>query len=72
MLANIEPRRWPQSNTIYLNIKAVVKSKKWPFTFADEISIQNNDLCMASFDVDALFTNITLDKTNDICVEQTF
>ena len=36
------------------------------FTFVDEISTQSSDLYMASLDVDALFTNIPLDKTIDI------
>ena len=33
------------------------------FNFADEILTQNSDLYMASLDVDALFTNISLDET---------
>ena len=36
------------------------------FTFVDEILTQNSDLYMASLDVDALFTNIPLNKTIDI------
>ena len=31
-------------------------------TFVDEILTQNNDVYMASLDVDALFTNILLDE----------
>ena len=42
------------------------------FTFADEILTQNSDLYMASLDVDALFTNIPLDETIDICVKRLF
>ena len=42
------------------------------FTFADEILTQNSDLYMASFDADALFTNISLDETIDICVTKRF
>ena len=42
------------------------------FTFVDEILIQNSDLYMASLDVDALFTNIGLDETIDICVKKLF
>ena len=38
------------------------------FTFVDEILTRNSDLYMASLDVDALFTNISLDETFDICV----
>ena len=41
-------------------------------TFGDEILTQNSDLYMASFDVDALFTNILLDETIDICVKKLF
>ena len=40
------------------------------FTFVDEILTQNSNLHMASLDVDALFTNIPLDKTIDICVKK--
>ena len=39
------------------------------FTFVDEILTQNSDFYMASLDVDALFTNIPLDKTIDIFVK---
>ena len=42
------------------------------FTFVDEILTQNSYLYMASLDVDALFTNIPLDKTIDICVKKLF
>ena len=42
------------------------------FTFVDEILTQNSDLYMASLDVDALFTNIGLDETIDICVKKLF
>ena len=42
------------------------------FTFVDEILTQNSDFYMASLDVDALFTNIPLDKTIDICVKKLF
>ena len=42
------------------------------FTFVDEILTQNSDLYMASLDVDALFTNIPLDETIDICVKKLF
>ena len=42
------------------------------FTFVDEILTQNSDLYMASLDVDALFTNIPLDETIDICVKNLF
>ena len=39
------------------------------FTFVDEILTQNSDLYMASFDVNALFNNIPLDETTDICLK---
>ena len=42
------------------------------FTFVDEISTQDSDLCMASLDVDALFTNIPSDETIDICIKKLF
>ena len=42
------------------------------FTFVDEILTQNNDLYMVNLDVDALFTNILLDETIDICVKKFF
>ena len=42
------------------------------FTFVDEILTQNSDLYMASLDVDALFTNIPLDETIDICIKKLF
>ena len=42
------------------------------FTFADEVRMQNTCLHMASLDVEALFTNIPLDETIDICVDLAF
>ena len=42
------------------------------FTFVDEILTQNSDLYVASLDVDALFTNIPLEETIDICVKKLF
>ena len=45
---------------------------KGSFTFVDEILTQDSDLYMASLDVDALFTNIALDETIDICVKKRF
>ena len=33
---------------------------------------QNSDIYMASLDADALFTNIPLDETIDICVKKLF
>ena len=42
------------------------------FTFVDEILTQDSDICMASLDVDVLFTNIPLDETIDICVKKLF
>ena len=42
------------------------------FTFVDEILTQSSDLYMASLDVNALFTNIPLDETIDICIKRLF
>ena len=42
------------------------------FPFVGETLTQNSDLYMASLDVDALFTNIPLDETIDICVKKLF
>ena len=42
------------------------------FTFVDEISTQNSHLYMTSLDFDALFTNIPLDETTDICLKKLF
>ena len=42
------------------------------FTFGDEILTQDSHLRMASFNADALFTNIPLDKTIDICINSLF
>ena len=42
------------------------------FQFAEEICEQDATLSMGSLDVDSLFTNIPLDETIDICVNQLF
>ena len=42
------------------------------FTFVDQILTQNSDVYMASLDVYALFTNILLDETIDICIKKLF
>ena len=42
------------------------------FTFVDEILTQNSDIYMAILDFDALFTNIPLDETIDICIKKLF
>ena len=42
------------------------------FQFAEEICEQDSTLSMGSLDVDSLFTNIPLDETIDICVNQLF
>ena len=42
------------------------------FPFVGEILTQNSNLYMASLDVGALFTNIPLDETIDICVKKRF
>ena len=42
------------------------------FQFAEEICEQDLTLSMGSLDVDSLFTNIPLDETIDICINQLF
>ena len=42
------------------------------FQFAEEICEQDPTLSVGSLDVDSLFTNIPLDETIDICVNQLF
>ena len=43
--------------------------KKW-FHFAEAICEQDPSLSMGSLNEESLFTNIPLDKTNDICINQ--
>ena len=40
------------------------------FTFVDEVLTQDSNIYISSLDVDALFTNITLNKTIDICMKK--
>ena len=42
------------------------------FHFAEEVCEQDPSLSMNSLDVDSLFTNISLDETIDICINQLF
>ena len=42
------------------------------FQFAEEICEQDPTLSLGSLDVDSLFTNIPLNETIDICVNQLF
>ena len=42
------------------------------FTFVDEILTQDIDLYLVSLDIDALFIDIPLDETIDICVKKLF
>ena len=42
------------------------------FHFAEEIFQQDSNLHMASLDIDSLFTNIPLEETIDICVDNLF
>ena len=42
------------------------------FQFTEEICEQDPTLTMGSLDVDSLFTNIPLDETIDICINQLF
>ena len=40
--------------------------------FAKEITNQNSNCFMASLDVDSLFTNVPLDETIKICIDELF
>ena len=42
------------------------------FDFAEDITQQSSKLFMASLDVDSLFTNVLLDETIEICVNELF
>ena len=42
------------------------------FSFAGEVTEQNAELFMVSFDVESLFTNIPLDETINICVDRLY
>ena len=42
------------------------------FSFCDEIQKHDNNLYMASFDIESLFTNNPLDETISICVKNVF
>ena len=47
-------------------------SIKGSFTFAEELQSFDSKLVMASFDIESLFTNIPLQETIDLCVENLF
>ena len=53
-----------------------IRTLKWRLVFPYYVALQppqpNRDLYKASLDVDALFTNIPLDETIDICVKKLF
>ena len=40
--------------------------------FAKDITQQSSKLLMASLDVDSLFTNVPLDETTEMCVNELF
>ena len=42
------------------------------FEFAKDIINQNSGCFMASLDVDSLFTNVPLDETIKICIDELF
>ena len=42
------------------------------FDFAKDITQQSSKLFMASLDLDSLFTNVPLDETIEICVNELF
>ena len=58
----------PISNSLTKNKNTVKDS----FQFAKEICEQDPTVSMGSLDVDSLFTNIPLDETINICVNQLF
>ena len=42
------------------------------FTFSEELQSFDSKLLMVSFDIESLFTNILLQETTDLCVENLF
>ena len=42
------------------------------FSFADDVTKQNTDMFMTSFDIDSLFTNLPLDETIELCIKKLF
>ena len=71
----VAPPRSPiYTNSIgYLNLDTLTKNEytvKGSFHFAEEICEQDPSLSMGSLDVDSLFTNIPLDETIDIYINQ--
>ena len=42
------------------------------FSFATDITKQNSELFMTSFDIDSLFTNLPLNETIELCVKKLF
>ena len=42
------------------------------FEFPQDIINQNSNCFMASLDVDSLFTNVPLDETSKICIDELF
>ena len=47
-------------------------SLKDAFEFAKDITNQNSYCFMASLDVESLFTNVSLDETIKICIDELF
>ena len=45
---------------------------KDPFIFSEELQSFDSKLAMVSFDIESLFTNITLQETIELCVENLF
>ena len=45
---------------------------KDPFTFAEELQSFDSKLVMARFNIESLLTNISLQETIDLCVENLF
>ena len=40
------------------------------FEFAQKVRQQNPDIFISSFDIDSLFTNVSLDDIIDLCVDK--
>ena len=68
----------PNCKLAKLLLKFLTPSKANEFTvidsfhFAEEICQQDSNIRMASLDVDSLFTNIPLEETIDICVDNLY
>ena len=70
--------KWDKTDEISVNptlLKCFTMNEytlKYSFEFAKEITNQNSNCFMASLDVDSLFTNVPLDETIKICIDELF